>query len=304
MESSNLKVLAIDDNPDHLTALKAAVQDLLPGCTVLAAVNGTSGIATAHAEDPDVIKRPAAMVAERTRDLEQSRQAMLSLLEDLIAENEARKQTEQELRTSLRERETLLKEVHHRVKNNLQIIHSLISLQARQDQTPAVVEAFRTMQNRVRSMAMLHEALYGSEDLARIDFHRYVERMCVHLAHAFGADAAHVQLETRVSSVMLPLDRAVPCGLLINELVTNVLKHAFPDGRSGRATIALEFETDRQLLLTVADDGVGLPDTLDLDRAKSLGLELVRGLTQQLEGTLRLDRGSPGTIFRVTFPAP
>jgi two-component sensor histidine kinase len=207
------------------------------------------------------------------------------------------------LRRTLRERETLLKEVHHRVKNNLQIITSLMSLQARRDHLPEVMTAFRTMEDRIRSMAMLHEALYRSEDLARIDFKPYIERLCGHLAKSLGADARGVQLETRVSRVMLPLERAVPCGLLVNELVTNVFKHAFPDGRPGRATVSLEPEADGKLVLVVADDGVGLPATQATQPAKSLGLELVRGLTQQLEGTLSVDRGTPGTIFRVTFPA-
>jgi two-component sensor histidine kinase len=215
-----------------------------------------------------------------------------------------RRHAEDALRKTVRERETLLKEVHHRVKNNLQIITSLMSLQARRDQTPAIVAAFRTMQDRVRSMAMLHEALYRSADLARIDFKPYLERMCGQLSHSFDADATRVKIETRVNRVMLPLEQAVPCGLLINELVTNVLKHAFPDGRQGKATVALEFETDRTLVLTVSDDGVGLPETANTKQAKTLGLELVRGLTQQLEGTLSVERGPQGTTFRVAFPAP
>jgi two-component sensor histidine kinase len=214
-----------------------------------------------------------------------------------------RKRTEEALQRTLAERETLLKEVHHRVKNNLQIINSLMSLQARKEPTPAVVEAFRTMQNRVRSMALLHETLYRSDDLARIDFKRYVERMCMHLAQSCGLDRMQVQLETRIGSIKLPLDRAVSCGLLINELVTNALKHAFPDGRSGRTTVALESAADQQLVLTVADDGTGLADVQDTDGRKSLGMELIRRLTEQLDGTLSVDRGPPGTAFRVVFPA-
>lgn len=212
-----------------------------------------------------------------------------------------RKQAEEILRASLEEKTILLKEVHHRVKNNLQIINSLLSLQTDRTQTPEVLDTLRDMQNRVQSMALLHETLYRSDNLARINLANYVESLCVHLWRAIGSTTGRIELERRIDAVGLPLDQAVPCGLMINELVSNALKHAFPAGRSGRVRVTVQAQPDQRLALTVADDGVGLPPSADPRRAETLGLQLVFMLTEQLQGTLVVTQDT-GTVFQITFP--
>ncbi len=159
---------------------------------------------------------------------------------------------------SLEEKIVLLKETHHRVKNNLQIISSLLSLQADRSQIPEVLNILRDTQNRVRSMALLHETLYRSGNLARISLPDYVESLCAQLWRAAGSATARIELERRVGEISLSLDQAVPCGLIISELVSNALKHAYPDERSGRIRVMARVRADREMLLAVADDGVGL----------------------------------------------
>ncbi len=213
----------------------------------------------------------------------------------------ARQRMEDALRASLAEKTVLLKEVHHRVKNNLQIVSSLLNLQAAQVKNPAALGALRETQSRIRSMALLHEMLYQSENLAGIDFGGYLDRLCAQLFSAFGSPAPRIKLQARAAGLRLGLDQAVPCCLIINELVSNALKYAFPEGRSGRITVALEPAGSRQLRLTVGDDGAGLPAALDLPQAKSLGLPLVAALATQLKGRLEVVR-QPGATFHVTFP--
>jgi PAS domain S-box-containing protein len=213
----------------------------------------------------------------------------------------ARQRMEDALRASLAEKTVLLKEVHHRVKNNLQIVSSLLNLQAAQVKNPAALGALRETQGRIRSMALLHEMLYQSENLAGIDFDGYLDRLCAQLFCAFGSPAPRIKLQASAPGIRLGLDQAVPCCLIINELVSNALKYAFPEGRTGRIAVALEPAGSQQLRLTVGDDGTGLPAALDLPQAKSLGLPLVAALATQLKGRLEVVR-QPGATFHVTFP--
>jgi PAS domain S-box-containing protein len=213
-----------------------------------------------------------------------------------------RKRAEDAVRASLDEKIALLKEVHHRVKNNLQIVSSLLSLQAARVRNPLALEALRDTQNRVRSMALIHETLYRSENLARVNFPFYLENLCAHLFHAFGADTDRIQLVRRVANVALGLDEAVPCGLIVAEMVSNALKHAFPDGQAGRITLELEAGPGALRTLRVIDNGVGLPAGLDLRNTDTLGLKLVSNLADQLGGTLEVER-TAGTAFRLTFRA-
>jgi PAS domain S-box-containing protein len=211
-----------------------------------------------------------------------------------------RKRAEERLRASLLEKEALLKEVHHRVKNNLQIISSLLNLQSAQLNDPAALAVFTESQNRVRAMALVHEALYHAENLAHIDLARYLEGLCAQLFRAYGPDPARVRLDVCVADSTLDLDRAVPCGLVVNELVSNSLKYAFPGGRRGRVAVELAAPPGGAYALSVSDDGVGLPDGLDFRHTRTLGLELVCGLTRQLGGTIELDQ-TGGTRFTITF---
>ncbi len=223
------------------------------------------------------------------------------LLGGIAVDITERKQAEEALRTSLEEKVVLLKEVHHRVKNNLQIVSSLLNLQAAREKEPIVLDALRDTQHRVRSMALLHEMLYRSESLARVNFATYTRTLCAHLGRAIGGDVGRIKLDFHMTAVELGLELAVPCGLIIAELVSNALKHAFPDGRPGCITLALDCDVNQRVTLTVADDGVGLPVALEPAQTSTLGLQLVRILTAQLKGTLDVARG-PGARFCLTFP--
>ena len=212
------------------------------------------------------------------------------------------KESEETLRASLEEKTVLLKEVHHRVKNNLQIIVSLLGLQASQVQNPQTLAALADTRHRVRSMALLHETLYLSGNLARVNLAAYTERVCAHLLRSLGAEASRISLQTHATGVELDLDQAIPCGLILNELVSNALKHAFPAGRPGTVTVNLTVEPDQRVVLRVTDDGVGLAATEDSACPKTLGLKLVAGLARQLGGTAEFTRG-PGTTCQVAFQA-
>jgi PAS domain S-box-containing protein len=212
-----------------------------------------------------------------------------------------RKQAEEALKASLEEKTVLLKEVHHRVKNNLQIISSLLNLQMDRAVLPDVLNPLRDTQNRVRSMALLHETLYRSGNLAQINLPDYIEGLCAQLWRSCGPATARVELNYQMDSVFLPLDQAVPCGLIINELVSNALKHAYPGERKGRIWVMVQVRASRQALLSVADDGIGLPHALDVSHTETLGLQLVSMLTKQLQGTITILRETR-TEFQITFP--
>lgn len=199
-----------------------------------------------------------------------------------------------------REKEVLLKEIHHRVKNNLQIISSLLNLQARQVTDEQILQALGDSQARVRSMALIHEKLYQSQSLAKIDFGEYVKSLTTDLFRAYQRNLPGIQLNVQVDEVALGLDQAVSCGLILNELMTNALKYAFPDRRIGTIWVELRANPEHLLSLRVADDGVGMPADFDVRTAKSLGLQLVGSLVGQLDGKMELER-SKGTEFRVSF---
>ena len=201
---------------------------------------------------------------------------------------------------SLAEKEALLKEVHHRVKNNLQLISSLLSLQANRISDPAVAELFSESRNRVRSMALVHENLYRAGNLAKISMGVHVRTLVAQLRQAYGVEAQQIALETRVSDVHLEMSRAVSSGLIINELVSNALKHAFPTGTPGRVWIELG-ATDTEATLVVGDDGVGLAPAFELATCSTLGMQLIADLTAQLHGTVTVGRW-PGTTFTIAFP--
>lgn len=211
------------------------------------------------------------------------------------------KRSQQRLYATLREKEVLLREIHHRVKNNLQVISSLLSLQAASLEDAAAREMLKESQNRVRSMALVHDQLHRSRDLSRIGFREYVKNLCASLFSSYGIDSARIALRVEVEDVSLPIDTAIPCGLIIHELVSNSLKHAFPEGRRGKIFIGLSQAPGRGRVLTVADDGVGLPRDVDLDTVHSLGLRLVRILAAQIDAAVRcLVHG--GTRFEIVLP--
>ena len=182
------------------------------------------------------------------------------------------------MRTSLGEKEILLKEIHHRVKNNLQIIYSLLSLQSDHIQDELILDMFRDSKHRVRTMVLIHEKLYRSQDLSKIDFGEYVNALTTDLLNSYALSFSALNLKTRVDGVHLSVDTAVPCGLIVNELVTNCLKYAFPDAQEGEINIELQKNGGDEFTLIVGDNGIGFPKEFDFRNTDSLGLQLVNSL--------------------------
>jgi len=213
-----------------------------------------------------------------------------------------RKKAQEQIKASLREKEVLLKEIHHRVKNNLQIISSLLNLQADYLKDPEAIEVFRDSQNRIQSMAIVHEKLYQSEDLATINLSEYIQDLVSNLSYSYEVNLEAIAVKIKVEEVLLDIDTAIPCGLIINELVSNSLKYAFPKHQSGEICIELKSLIGKQMKLTVSDNGIGLPENFDFNKTDSLGLQLVDALTTQLKGTIEIDRDR-GTKFQIIFPS-
>jgi PAS domain S-box-containing protein len=211
-----------------------------------------------------------------------------------------RKEAEETLKSSLLEKEVLLREIHHRVKNNLQVISSLLNLQSRHVEDEPALDMFQESRNRVRSMALVHEKLYRSEDLAKVDFCEYIRSLGRHLLISYGVNSTAIDLDVSVEDVFLDINTSIPCGLIINELISNSIKHGFTDRKNGKICVALRPEKNSKYKLVVSDDGVGLPKGLDVTQTESLGLQLVTMLVEQLQGTLHVDN-SEGTSFEIVF---
>ncbi len=199
----------------------------------------------------------------------------------------------------LKEREVLLQEIHHRVKNNLQVVSSLINMQVRRLEPGTSRDALIECQTRVLAIALIHEQLYGEKDYAEVRLDQYVRSLGASVLQAVG-EPAGIALDLAIDEVGLGIGRAIPCGLVINELITNALKHAFPDGRRGTIRVALARHDERKLRLVVSDDGVGLPTGFDVRCTASMGLQLVRTLATQLDADLVVGDG-PGSRFQLTF---
>ena len=211
-----------------------------------------------------------------------------------------RKQAEEQIKASLREKEVLLKEIHHRVKNNMQVIISLLNLQSKHVKDKYDLEIFKDSQNRIKSMALIHDKLYQSKDLASIDFAEYIENLASHLFNTYSVSSSAIKLVADIKDVPLDINTAIPCGLIINELISNSLKYAFPDGQEGEIRIKLYASKDDTSTLIVCDNGIGLPEDLDFRNTESMGLQVVVALVEQLKGTIALDR-SEGTAFKIVF---
>jgi PAS domain S-box-containing protein len=211
-----------------------------------------------------------------------------------------RKLAEAQIQASLQEKEVLLKEIHHRVKNNLYIISSLLDWQADTTEDRRMLDVFTEIQNRIQTMVLIHEQLYQSKDLGQVDFGEYIGRLVENLCFSYSQLDSYIQPHLEVASVPLNLETAIPCGLLINELVTNSLKHGYPKGRYGEIYIQFDRDKDELLHLRVQDNGVGIPDRINWQNSPSLGLKLVRILAQQLKAKIECDRTN-GTSFSLTF---
>jgi two-component sensor histidine kinase len=209
--------------------------------------------------------------------------------------------TETQLRKETEEKRILLSEIHHRVKNNMQIISSLLSLQTAKIKDKKYADMFKESRDRIRSMALVHETLYQTKDFANIDFGRHVKAIVKHLFESYGVNTDKIRLKVAMEEVPLKLDNAVPCGLIINELVSNSLKYAFPKDGTGEIKITLRSMNQDEIELMVSDDGIGIPEEMDIEKVESMGLQLVNILAEnQLEGKVDLDR-SGGTAFRIRF---
>ena len=209
------------------------------------------------------------------------------------------KNLEQELKNSLSEKEMLIKEIHHRVKNNLMVISSLLSLQSGYIKDQEDFELFRESQTRAKSMALIHERLYRSDDLKSIDFADYITLLVHDLLKTYNKDNTKIKLNLDLEKVNLDINTSIPLGLIVNELVSNSIKHAFPDNIKGELRISLKFK-DGKYVLVIGDDGVGVPESIDFRKTNTLGLQLVTSLTNQIDGTIELNKAN-GTEFTITF---
>ncbi len=208
------------------------------------------------------------------------------------------KMTEEKLKASLAEKETLLREIHHRVKNNMQIISSLLSMETQYVKHEETVNVLKESQNRIKSMAMVHEKLYQSQDLTNINIHDYILSLVSNLFYSYNVQKDQITLVTDIDDIKLNLETAMPCGLILCELVSNSLKYAFPERQQGKVEIILKLSEDT-MHLTISDNGIGLPSK-DYLNHETLGLQLVQNLTNQLDGTIELDL-SHGTQFKIIF---
>ena len=222
------------------------------------------------------------------------------VLQGVFRDITERKRADEALRASLREKEVLLREIHHRVRNNMQVISSLLNLQVERVRDGAVKKILKESQNRIRSIALVHERLYNSADLARVDFSGYIPMLYGHLGHVLGIQAERIKESYQLEVVSLGVDLAIPCGLILTELISNSMTHAFPGGRKGTIRIELGRDPDGSIRLVVADDGVGLPQDLDFRKTESLGLQIVNMLAEQIHAQVELwTKG--GTRFTLTF---
>jgi len=267
--------------------------------------------------DPGIIPEESVMINRPFSVYEQFRGqilmvgALFFLLSSLVlilfgnivhrrkAQNELARSAEQ-VRSSLGEKEILLKEVHHRVKNNLQVISGLLNLQAHHITDELSRGIYKESQNRVISMALIHEELYQARDLARVDFGAYIENLVENLFGSYSVDKDRVTLDLDIDHTEMVVDTAIPCGLIVNELISNCLKHAFPDGMNGRVRVAFHELDDKEYELVISDDGVGLPLEMDITRTDSLGMQLVFLIVEQLKGKIEVSREG-GTGFHILF---
>lgn len=211
-----------------------------------------------------------------------------------------RKNTEEKIKSSLKEKEVLLKEIHHRVKNNLQVISSLFYFQAKQVKNQHTRDIFTQSQNRIKTMALIHEKFYQSHDLRKIEVGEYIESLAKYILNSLTPEGNKIQVDVNVSDVLLNVDTASPCGLIINELISNSIKHAFPDEKYGKVSIYIGLVRKNKYKLIFRDNGVGLPENINFRDTDTLGLKLINTLVKQLDGTIELIVNN-GTEFKISF---
>ena len=222
------------------------------------------------------------------------------LYQQLTAELSERKQAEENLNISLKEKETLFKEIHHRVKNNLYVVSSLLELQSDTIADPYIAKMFEESQNRIYSMALIHEKLYRSQNIAKINLSEYLQDLVEHLFDTYNVSENCIEVKIEIDSIFLNIETAAPCGLIVNELVSNTMKHAFPDDRGGIVYVKCHQDKNKQIHLMIKDNGIGFPKTLNFRTLDSMGFQVVCTLVEQLEGSIELERNN-GTTFHLKF---
>jgi two-component sensor histidine kinase/CheY-like chemotaxis protein len=305
VRAPRVPIIVLTGNDDRELALKAVrhgAQDyLVKGQFDTDLLTRAIGYAIQRKQVEEELKQHrehlAELVNERTAELYVANQ-------DLQREVVVRRRAERQIRDALREKVVLLQEIHDRVKNNLQVIASLLDMQTSYTQDGEAHRALRESLNRVRAMAFAEEQLYQASDLSRIDLADYVQGIVSYLVDIYSDAEAPAMIQVEVDSVKLDLDTAVACGLIVNEWVSNALKHAFPPGSGpGQVYVAVRPLAEGHCLLTVSDDGIGLPEDVDPHAPQSLGLRLAHMLAQQLDGKLEADRAG-GTCYAMRFPLP
>ncbi len=223
-----------------------------------------------------------------------------SYLSGILIDVTERKLTEQKITRSLKEKELLLKEIHHRVKNNLQVVSSLLRLQSGYVKDDNSLDILIDSQNRIRSMALVHQKLYQSKDFTEINFTEYIKQLSQHLFNVFRSKSNNIEIAINAVNVNLSIDLAVPCGLIINELLTNSLKYAFPEGKKGNINIDINCSKESKYEIIIRDDGIGFPKGINYKKTQSLGLQLVNTLVGQIDGTIDMENHL-GTSFKINF---
>ncbi len=242
-------------------------------------------------------------IQDRDAALQNARDQLEMRADELQRELAERKIVDEQVKASLKEKEVLLKEIHHRVKNNLQIISSLLDLQSGSIRDKQALEIFKDSRNRIKSMALIHEKLYQSRNLSKIDVAEYIQNLIAAVRSSYVNNSGCITIRTNIENIFLNIDTAIPCGLIINELVSNALKYAFPAGGEGNIDVAIQSNNGDAFTMTVHDNGVGLPEEVNIANTETLGLQLVNMLAAQHNAEVEIHRNG-GTTFKIKFIVP
>ena len=337
-KKSPLHILLVEDNPGdarlltemlaterpgsfeitHLSRLASALDHLAEGGTDIVLLDlglpdgdGLDTVRRVRLLAPDV---PLIVLTGRDDD-EDVAEAMMEGVQDYLVKGQIEKRALpralhhaierfrllRELERRIKEKDVLLDEIHHRVKNSLQIVSSLLGLEAGRITDPVVLDVLKNTQTRVRSMSMIHQTLYQSNEFGKVDFRAFLESFVPTLIQTYSLHPEEISLVVHVAEISLPLDAAIPCGLIVNELISNSLKHAFPGGAGGTISIEFTIDEDGGATLMVNDDGIGIPKNFNFENSGTLGMQLVYLLAGQLGGTVTVNHGTP-TKLEVKFP--
>jgi chemotaxis protein methyltransferase CheR len=280
-------IYTLGNGPWNIPELRRLLDEIIPHNSRF------QDFAVTH-EFPHIGEKTLLLNARRIRRDEQETDTILLGIEDITE----RRQTEERIAAALREKEVLLREVFHRVKNNLQIVSSLLSLQADTVGNESIRDLLQESQRRIQAMSLVHQKLHASEDFSSIDVWMYIQSLLKDLARMYDTEG-HIALNVQAEGSM-GIDTAIPCGLILTELVSNAFKYAFSEAQRGRISVTLQPEAQNRWLLVVQDNGIGLPNEIDIAHTNSVGLTLVHDLVSQLEGDVQVNR-SRGTTFTIRF---